>query len=354
MVGQVTSVLVEKFESGYCFGRTRNFKNIKFASLVDLTGQIVLVKITSCYAWGLSGQLAKVVIILGPTSTGKTKLTVELAEKFKGEIVSADSRQVYKGMDIGTGKDLKEYGQVPYHLINVADPGRQFTVAQWQKLAVEKIDDILKRGKLPIICGGTGLYISALVQGFNFAKAQKPKSPKTREKLSILSLQELLTLLKKIDPKTYQIIDQKNRRRVQRALEIYYETGIPKSEQPRNQKPPYDFFQIGLNFPKEVLRRRITQRLTDRLEKEGMINEVRRLHRQGVSWRRLEEFGLEYRYVALYLQKKINHKQMVEQLNKAINDFAKRQMTWFKRDKSIRWLSLKQGIASIVSRFLSL
>jgi tRNA dimethylallyltransferase len=308
-----------------------------------------MVRITDYYAWGLSGELPKILVILGPTASGKTKLAVKLAKKFNGEIISADSRQVYQGMDIGTGKDLAEYGRVPYHLVDVINPKNQFTVADWQKQTNEAIKDILKKGKLPIICGGTGLYISALVEGYQL-KATNSQLIPIRRRLAKLTLKQLLSQLKKIDQKTYQIIDKNNRRRVQRALEIYYQTGQTKSAQLAKQNPPYDFLQIGLTFPKETLRKKMSLRLKHRLEKEGMVAEVKRLHRQGISWQRLEEFGLEYRYIARYLQGKISYRLMQEQLDKAIADFAKRQITWFKRDKKIHWFNDPEKISKFLFR----
>jgi len=361
LIGKTVEVLVDKYKNGFCFGKANSFKNIKFASDVDRTGEIVLIKVTDCYAWGLTGELPKVVVILGTTSAGKTKLAVQLARKFKGEIVSADSRQVYKGMDIGTGKDLAEYGKTPYHLIDVADPKKRFTVAKWQKMAYEAINDILKRGKLPIVCGGTGLYVSALTEGYAlqetsdkrpaFASASAGKQV-TRDKLSKLTLKQLLSRLKRVDLETYKVIDRKNRRRVQRALEIYYETGVPKSKQPKKQKPAFEFLQLGISFPQKVLYQKIDQRLKHRIEKQGMINEIKRLHRQGVSWQRFDELGLEYRWVAKYLQKKITKDELFENLKNAIHHFAKRQVTWFKRDKETKWIKNYQQAESSVKKFL--
>ena len=319
----------------------------------------------------------KVIVIVGPTSSGKTKLAVRLARRFGGEIVSADSRQVYRGMDIGTGKDLQDYAikqianresrivTIPYHLIDVVSPKQQFTVADYQHRAYRAIDDILSRGRLPIVCGGTGLYITVLTEGYVLPKSQiaNRKSPFgaaqgdlkfterlqiARRKLSPLSLPPLLSRLKKIDPETYRVIDKKNRRRVQRALEIFYLTGRPKSEQPGKQKPPYRFLLLGIAVPKTTLHRRIHRRLLQRLD-QGMIAEISRLHRQGVSWKKLESFGLEYRWVAQYLQKKIIREQLAAGLEKAIQQFSKRQMTWFKRDKNIRWVATS-GQATVAAR----
>ena len=331
-----------------------------------------------------NGVKGKIIVILGPTSSGKTKLAVKLAKKYNGEIVSADSRQVYRGMDVGTGKDLAEYiiksqipstksqinskfkiqnsklRMIPYHLIDVISPKKQFTVADYQKMAYKAIEDILSRGKLPIICGGTGLYISAVVEGFQFPmlKATSYKLQATRNRLDKLTLKQLLQKLKQVDPKTYKIIDRNNRRRVQRGLEIYYQTGQPKSAWLKKQPPPYDFLLLGLSFPQEILRQRINQRLKHRLEKEGLISEVKRLHQQKVSWKRLEDFGLEYRWVSRYLQGKIDSEGMYQKLLKAIVDFAKRQMTWFsrqlsgKRGKGIKWIRNQKEAEGLIAKFI--
>lgn len=306
----------------------------------------------------------KVVVILGPTATGKTKVGVRLASKFNGEIISADSRQVYKGMDVGTGKDLKEYivrspesraNKIKYHLIDVVSPKADFNVAKFQKLAYAGIDNILARGKTPIIVGGTGLYINAVVEGYQFNQVHSPESTvqSIRKKLDKLSLKQLLARLKKVDPKTFKIIDQKNRRRVQRAMEIYLVTGKTKFELDKKVKPPYQFLKIGLNYPADVLKQRISKRLIERLEHEDMVGEVKRLHRQGLSWRRLEGFGLEYDWLARYCQKKISYDEMVVGLQKAIVDFTRRQWTWFKRDKKIIWENRYVAIEKRVKKFLN-
>lgn len=281
----------------------------------------------------------KILMVLGPTATGKTKLAVKLAKKFNGEIISADSRQVYKGMDIGSGKDLKEYGETAYHLIDIISPKKNFSVADWQKLAYKKIDDILSRGKLPIVCGGTGLYISSIVEAYSFPVGEASKQKAIRNKLSKLTLQALLKRLEKIDPETFKIVDKKNRRRVERALEIFYQTGKTKFSQSRKQKPKYDFLILGLTFSKDILESRINKRLRVRLNNQGMIDEVKKLKQTGLTWKKLEDFGLEYRFIAFYLQNKISYDEMVPQLQKAIVNFAKRQMTWFKRNKNIHWIN---------------
>src|SRR3989338_603844 len=293
----------------------------------------------------------KVLVIVGPTASGKTKLAVGLARRFNGEIVSADSRQVYRGMDIGTGKDLKEYGTIKYYCIDIASPKRQFTVAQFKRCAEAAIQDIVKRGRLPIVVGGSGLYISALVDGLQL-QTGKPDA-EIRKRLGKKTLVQLLALLKRVDLTTYKVIDKKNRRRVERALEIYYQTGKRKSQIARRTVSPYDFLQIGVVVPKEKLKKNIAKRLQQRLEQAGMIDEVRRLRRQGVNFKRLEDFGLEYRYIARYLQKKITYEEMVEQLQKAIWQFSKRQMTWFKRDPRIIWVTIGREAVSQIKRLLN-
>ena len=296
----------------------------------------------------------KLIVILGPTSSGKTSLAVKLAYKFNGEIVSADSRQVYKGMNIGTGKDLKEYKvknkKIPYHLIDVIKPNTQFSLAKYQKLAYKAIDDILKRGKVPFLAGGTGLYIQAVVDGYVLPPA-KPDL-ELRKRLAKLSLKQLLARLKKLDLQTYKTIDKNNRRRVERAVEICLLTGMPLSKQRKKVKPPYDILILGIGLPKEVLYKKIDKRLKERL-KQGMVAEVKRLHQQGVSWKRLEGFGLEYRWIARYLQKKLKYDEMVEGLCKDIKKFTKRQITWFKRDKGIKWLKNYLQAYKLINKFLN-
>lgn len=295
-------------------------------------------------------------MVLGPTATGKTKLAVFLASKFNGEIISADSRQVFRGMDIGTGKDLNDYiikqkgksVKIPHHLIDVVSPKTEFNVAKYQKLAYSAIEDILRRNKLPILVGGTGLYLDAVIYGYDFAnQSTKKELDIVREKLNKLTLKQLLKKLEKVDPETFKVIDQNNRRRVQRALEIYYQTGQRKSELNIRKKPDYEVLILGVKFPLEEIYQKIGKRLRERIA-EGMIEEVKKLHDRGVSWKRLEDFGLEYRYVSRYLRGVINKEEMLEQLEREIRRFSKRQLTWFKRNSDINWLTgenLKEKIS---------
>jgi len=275
----------------------------------------------------------KALVILGPTSSGKTNLGVKLARKFQGEIISADSRQVYRGMDVGTGKDLKEYGdgsqKVPYHLIDVVAPMVRFDLAQYQKLAFQAIDKVLKKKKLPIIVGGSGLYLQALVDNYQLSTVGPNESK--RKKWERLTANQLFEKIKKLKPEFAQRInnsDRHNQRRLIRYLEIIEQGSI---EATGKQESPYNFLILGLDWPDQILRHRIITRLLDRLETEGLINEVYQLYQKGISWERLISFGLEYRFVSEYLQKKLNYNQLVDKLSIAIYRFAKRQKTWFKR-----------------------
>ncbi len=296
----------------------------------------------------------KLVVILGPTACGKTRMGTVLAHKYNGEIISADSRQVYQGMDIGTGKDLGDYMvngyQVPYHLIDIVDPQIDFNVAKYQKLAYEAIDDVLRRGKVPFLVGGTGLYIDAVTKNYQFNEVTPEKQIKIRKKLDKWSLERLLKELKAKDPIIFEKIDQNNRRRVQRALEIFLETGESKSKNQLGQIK-YDILFIGIKFPLEKIYAKIDNRLDNRLD-EGMIKEVEKLRKNAVSWQRLDDFGLEYRYVSRYLKGQITHEEMILQLKHAIHHFAKRQLTWFRRNKDIIWVPGLTEAHRILKQFL--
>src|SRR3989344_4080009 len=276
----------------------------------------------------------KIVVILGPTASGKSDLAVKLARQFNGEIVSADSRQVYEYLDVGSGKiTLCEMKGIPHYLLDVANPKRKFTVAQFQKLAIKKIKEIQKRNKIPFLVGGTGFYIQAIVDGLIIPEV-KPNW-KLRKSLEKKPTNELFLMLKKLDPKRANSIDAKNPRRLIRAIEIVLSTKKPITK--IKTKSQFNVLQIGIKKSKEEIKKSINERLQKRL-KIGMISEVKKLHKNGLSWKRLEELGLEYRYIAEYLQKKISHEEMIYKLQLEIEHFAKRQMTWFKRDKRIYWI----------------
>lgn len=284
----------------------------------------------------------QLLVILGPTASGKSALAVKLAKRFDGEIISADSRQVYRGLDIGSGKITKrEMQNVPHHLLDVANPKRVFTVAQYQKLAKQKIKEITARGKLPIICGGTGFYIQAVVDNIIFPEVKVDR--KLRKSLEKKPPAELLKILQKLDSARAKKIDQKNPRRLIRAIEIAKSLGkVPKMQ---SQKTNQNVMMIGMEISPEKLKQKIKTRLEKRL-KSGLIEEVKNLHeREKLSWQRLENLGLEYKFVALFLQKKIKTKQdLLEKLNVAIWHYAKRQMTWWKRDARVRWLTEKSAL----------
>ncbi len=291
----------------------------------------------------------KIIVILGPTASGKSDLAVLLAKKIKGEVVSADSRQVYKGLDIGSGKiTKKEMRGVPHHMLDVVNPKKTYSVHDFQKGAEETINKILQKGKVPIICGGTGFYIDSIAKGTILPEVKPDQG--LREKVKGLSKEKLFEKLKKLDPKRAKEIDPQNKVRLIRAIEIATALGkVPKIK----TDPKYDTFQIGILFNTEILRERINLRLQKRL-KIGMIKEVENLHKNGLSWKRLEELGLEYRYIALYLQKKLTKEQMVTELQNKIYQYAKRQITWFKRDKSIVWVEKPEitKIKKITKEFL--
>ncbi|MFA5359385.1 MAG: tRNA (adenosine(37)-N6)-dimethylallyltransferase MiaA [Patescibacteria group bacterium] len=295
----------------------------------------------------------KILVILGPTASGKTSLAVKLAEKFNGEIVSADSRQVYRGMDIGTGKDLSEYS-VPYHLIDVVSPKIRFDLAKYQEAAFKAIDGILKRGKLPILAGGSGLYLQAVIDNYRLSDIKSDLV--LRKKLDKLSALELFKKLEKLAPKMAAKLnqsDKNNKRRLIRYLEIL---GQDKNFKSRLGKKKYQVLLIGVNISREILQQRIFKRLIQRLKEQNMIGEIEKLRKRGLSWKKLEEFGLEYRFIALYLQNKLQYDEMVEKLNIAIYQFAKRQLTWFKRwekqGAKINWLKDDKKIEKLVKTFL--
>ena len=291
----------------------------------------------------------KIIVILGPTASGKSDLAVELALKFNGEIISADSRQIYNNMDIGTGKiTKKEMKGIPHYLLDIASPKTQLSVAHFQKQAKIAIEKILANGKTPIICGGTGLYIDAVVDNQIFPNV-KPDL-KLRKKLEKLTTKELFAKLKKLDPNRAKNIDKHNPRRLIRALEIVM---ISKKPVPKIQKHrDYDVLKLGVKREQKQLNELIWKRLIKRL-KGKMINEIKKLTKSGVNFKRLYDFGLEYRWIGLYLQKKITKEEMIQGLYKAIKDFSKRQMTWFKRDEEIHWIKNQKEAEKSIKKFLN-
>ena len=275
----------------------------------------------------------KILIIVGPTASGKSDLSVRLAKKFNGEIISADSRQVYKGLNIGTGKITRqEMRGIPHHLIDVANPKKQFSAADYKRLAEHNLRYIVSYGKLPIIVGGTGFYIDTLVGKTNFPNV--PPNKKLREKLSGKSTEELFQILKNRDPKRAKTIDPHNKVRLIRALEIVAAVGnVPTRLGHGVSKSSWEYVYIGLKL--DNLDQRIYKRLLKRLN--GMIREGKKLHKQGLTYKRMHELGLEYRYIGMYLQNKISRQEMIDKLYIESRHYAKKQMTWFKRNKEIKW-----------------
>ncbi len=276
------------------------------------------------------------IVILGPTASGKTRIAVETARHLNGEIISADSRQVYCGMDIGTGKDLHEYGGISYHLVDIVAPGYEFNVYEFQQRFYTAFAAISAREHIPILCGGTGLYLEAVLNDYRMVEA--PPDMVLRERLSDLSILELRQELLRLKPEQHNSTDLDERERIIRAIEIAL---AQRKAGPVAETPKLHPMIFGLSWARPVLRQRIKARLHERLE-QGMLAEVQHLHENGTSWETLEFYGLEYRFIAQYLQGQLSYTDMVEKLGNAICKFAKRQETWFrrmeKRGASINWL----------------
>ena len=289
--------------------------------------------------------LPKLIAVVGTNASGKSGLGVTLAERYGGEIVSADSRQVFRGLDLGSGKITPaETRGVPHHLIDVCEPGDFFSMHDFQRLAYEAIDGILSRSRLPFLVGGTGLYVASVTEGYVMSDAAPDLQ--YRDWLETFSTPALYDMLVKAVPDID--IERNNRNRVMRVLEKLH---AGDDHVPHN-RPRYDCLRLGVTWERETLRARIDERLEHRLE-QGMVEEVRSLMEQGVSTEFLYKLGLEYRFIAQYLTGEIpRYEDMVEQLGNAIKKFAKRQMTWFRRDKDILWLDMTgdpvvQAVAAI-------
>ena len=295
-------------------------------------------------------QKEKVIAVVGPTASGKSALAVEIARLVNGEIISADSRQVYTGLDIGTGKVTKrEMLGVPHYMLDVINPKRAMSVVQYERLATRAVQDILKRGKVPIVCGGTGQYIDAVLTSASFPEV--PPNAKLRKELEKLSTEKLFKKLAKLDPVRAETIDAKNPRRLIRAIEIAEALGSVPARTPATER--YDTLYIGLALPKEELAERIHKRLLARM-RQGMLAEAKRLREQGLSWKRMESLGLEYRFLAQFLQNKISKEELLELLNIAIRQYSKRQMVWFNRNEKIKWFQPTETkkVLSAVVKFL--
>jgi tRNA dimethylallyltransferase len=291
----------------------------------------------------------KLIVIVGPNASGKSELAVRVAKKFNGEVVSADSRQVYKGMNIGSGKiTKKEMFRIPHHLLDVASPKSVFTVTKYRKLAMAAIKRIQTTDKLPILCGGTGFYIQSIIDGIVIPEV-KPNW-ELRRKLEKKTVAELFLILKRLDSKRAKTIEAKNPRRLIRAIEIIKSTGKPVPEI-KKQPLPYQILILGIKKNESELKRAIAIRTQKRLKK-GMVAEVKRLKKTGLSWVKLESFGLEYRAISQFLQGEIAKERMIEIIKKEDWQYAKRQMVWFKRDNRINWIKNWREIQSLAKKYL--
>ena len=304
-----------------------------------------------------SEKLKKVVVICGPTATGKSDLAVLIAKKFGGEIISADSRQVYKGLDLGSGKITKKEMQgIPHFMLDIVDPKKTYTVDKFSKDALKVAHEILNKNKIPIICGGTGMYIDALVDGIQFPQVLPDK--KLRKELSTVTTENLYQKLISLDQNRANQLKndgggQFNRVRLIRSIEIATKIGaVP----PLISKANFEAVFIGLNFDDETIKERILLRIRSRMKK-GMLKEAEKLHNEGVSFKRMHEFGLEYGHMASVLEGKLSKKDFEEVLAKDIWQFVKRQRTWFKRRQKIVWFKPTPAnfkkIENLVKKFLS-
>jgi tRNA dimethylallyltransferase len=295
-------------------------------------------------------KISKILVILGPTATGKSNLAVKMAKKFNGEVISADSRQIYKGLNIGTGKiTKKEMSGIQHYMLDVVSPKKTFTIAEWKGQADKIITEIHNKGKLPIICGGTGFYIQSIVE--SIVLPEVPQNKPLRKKLEKSSLEHLQKTLARLDLRRFSNIDINNKVRLVRAIEIAtYLGSVPEIQKGKKQ---YNFLQIGLTLPDNKLKAKIHKRLVERMS-QGMTREAKNLNKKGLSWKRMYELGLEYRYLSAYLQKKLTKSEFLQRLEIEIWHYAKRQVTWFKRDKKIKWYSPTETkkIENVVGRFI--
>lgn len=307
--------------------------------------------------------MKKLITILGPTASGKTPLAAALAIKTNGEILSADSRQVYRRMDLGTGKDLADYRvsvdgtvvDVPYHLIDICEPGTKYNLFQYQQDFFDAYEDIQQRGRQPILCGGTGLYIEAVLKGYHLSPV--PQNPELRERLEGKTLEELTQMLKELKQQTGSTMHNKTDvdscQRAVRAIEI--ESYNLEHPMPLRELPPIDSLIIGVNIDRELRREKISRRLKARLD-EGMVDEIRSLLDSGIPAEDLIYYGLEYRYLTEYAIGRLSFDEMYRQLEIAIHQFAKRQMTWFRgmerRGFKIHWIDATKPMDEKVEAIL--
>lgn len=305
----------------------------------------------------LQTSMKQLITILGPTASGKTPLAAALARETDGEIISADSRQVYRRMDIGTGKDLADYGEVPYHLIDICEPGTKYNLFQYQQDFYHAYQQILERDRQPILCGGTGLYIEAVLKGYHLSPV--PQNPELRARLEDKSLEELTVMLEELKRKNgsvmHNVTDVDSCQRAIRAIEI--ESYNLEHPMPLRELPAIQSLIIGVNIDRELRREKITRRLKARLD-EGMVDEIRSLLDSGIPAEDLIYYGLEYKYLTEYVIGHLTYDEMFRQLEIAIHQFAKRQMTWFRgmerRGFTIHWIDAMQPMEEKVKAIIQI
>ena len=305
--------------------------------------------------------MRQMITILGPTASGKTPVAARLAAEIGGEIISADSRQVYRRMDIGTGKDLADYNvdgrQIPYHLIDICEPGTKYNLFEYQQDFFDVYEDIRSRGAVPILCGGTGLYIEAVLKGYKLSPV--PQNQQLRDELEGKSLEELTQMLSELKQKNgsnmHNTTDVDSCQRAIRAIEI--ETYNLQNPMPKRELPPVDSLIIGIDIDRELRREKISRRLKTRLD-EGMVDEVKALLDEGISADDLIYYGLEYKFLTEYLTDKLSYDEMFERLEIAILQFAKRQMTWFRgmerRGFTIHWIDATLSMEDKIQKIIQL
>ena len=296
--------------------------------------------------------MPKIVAVVGPTASGKTALAIAIARRFDGEIVSADSRQIYRGMDIGTAKPTKaEMRAAPHHLIDIKNPDEEYAVAEYKEDAIMAIQGILAREKLPIMVGGTGLYVKAVLENLDIPKIKA--NPALRERLELeikeRGLPAVFEKLVAFDPEAAYIVDPKNPRRVVRALEVALTTGIPFTAQRKKHEPLFDTLVIGLNPPPDILRKRINTR-ADLMIRDGLVKETERLIKKyGANCQAFDAIG--YREIIDYFQKKCTFPETVALIKTNTWHYAKRQLTWFRKDKTVQWIQEKNKIFSVIKKW---
>lgn len=320
-------------------------------------------------------KLPKIIVIVGPTASGKSALAIKIARKFNGEIVSADSRQIYRGMDIGTAKPpKKEMRAIPHHLIDIKNPNQNYTVAEYKRDAIKAINKILKKKKIPILVGGTGLYIKAIIDNLNIPEvAPNFKLRKKLEKeIEKYGLKYLFEKLVKLDPEAAYIVDPNNSRRIIRALEIAIKTKKPFSSWRKASAPLFDFLEIGIQWPKNILENRINKRV-DLMISEGLVEEVKNLIKKyptslnkgeglnsfdAIGYREIIEFiknkKCQYKTDRLntHIFKKASLKEIKKIIKKNTRNYAKRQMTWFRKDEKIQWIKRTREAEKLIVNFL--